>query len=204
MAAPAGTAAPAQRPAARNSHCTFCGNPWPDPRAAFPRNCTGCSSTSYSNPLPVALCMVPVEESGPEGAASPQRTGLLLIRRGITPGKGLLAFPGGFVETGETWQQGAARECFEETGLAVNPEQLRIQTLTSILDSPVLSHLLIFSIAPPIRASALPPFEESREVTERTVAYERLPKETFAFPAHWDVFNAWFEARDERIGPGKM
>lgn len=41
---------------------------------------------------------------------------LLLIRRAFPPGAGLLAFPGGKVEMGETLQQAASRELLEETG----------------------------------------------------------------------------------------
>ncbi|HWT18548.1 MAG TPA: NUDIX domain-containing protein, partial [Variovorax sp.] len=42
---------------------------------------------------------------------------VLLIRRGRSPGKGLLALPGGFLEPRETVWQSALRELEEETGL---------------------------------------------------------------------------------------
>lgn len=42
---------------------------------------------------------------------------ILLIERGIEPYKGCWAFPGGFLEMGETAEQGALRELKEETGL---------------------------------------------------------------------------------------
>lgn len=44
---------------------------------------------------------------------------VLLIRRGNTPGKGLWAVPGGFLEPRERVLQGAIRELREETGLAL-------------------------------------------------------------------------------------
>jgi ADP-ribose pyrophosphatase YjhB (NUDIX family) len=46
---------------------------------------------------------------------------LLLVRRGREPAKGLHAFPGGRVEPGESLEQAARRELFEETGLVPGP-----------------------------------------------------------------------------------
>lgn len=47
---------------------------------------------------------------------------VLLVQRGHSPGKGLLALPGGFLEPRDTLQQSAQRELQEETGLALAPD----------------------------------------------------------------------------------
>ena len=44
----------------------------------------------------------------------------LLVERAREPSKGWLAFPGGSREQGETPQQAAIRELFEETGIIAN------------------------------------------------------------------------------------
>ncbi|MEM7654662.1 MAG: NUDIX domain-containing protein, partial [Bacteroidota bacterium] len=81
-----------------HAHCGFCGTAFPDPRAAFPRVCSACSQTTYENPKPVGVVIVPVDGEG-----------VLLIQRNVADGKGKWALPGGFLETGESWQAGTAR-----------------------------------------------------------------------------------------------
>jgi 8-oxo-dGTP diphosphatase len=48
---------------------------------------------------------------------------VLLIRRGVAPGRGLWAVPGGSLELGETLQQGAEREILEETGITIRARE---------------------------------------------------------------------------------
>lgn len=49
---------------------------------------------------------------------------ILLIQRNNTPGKGLWALPGGFVDSGEFIAQATTRELYEETSVDLSQEQL--------------------------------------------------------------------------------
>lgn len=46
---------------------------------------------------------------------------VLLVKRGRAPSKGFFAFPGGRVEAGESLEDAARRELFEETALRCGP-----------------------------------------------------------------------------------
>jgi len=68
--------------------------------------CERCGEIHYENPLP-ATAMVCRNNKGD----------FLLVKRSEPPGVGQWCLPGGFIEVGETAQQGALRELKEETGL---------------------------------------------------------------------------------------
>src|SRR5262249_4057 len=96
----------------KNSHCSYCGQAFVE-NQPYPRKSPQSTNITYVNPLPVAVCLLPVDG------------GLLCIRRDIEPGKGKLALPGGFIDLGETWQQAAARELFEETGIRIDAGEIQ-------------------------------------------------------------------------------
>lgn len=69
--------------------------------------CERCGFIHYVNPKLVSNVL-------------PERRGrVLLLRRAIEPSYGKWAFPGGFLEMGESVEEGAEREAFEEVGLRV-------------------------------------------------------------------------------------
>src|SRR4051812_23521340 len=126
----------------KNSHCSFCGHAF-EPDRAWPRSCSGCGNTSYLNPLPVAVMVLPVAE------------GLLVIRRDVEPRRGELALPGGFIDLGESWQQAAVRELEEETGIVVEADDVRLFDVLSAPDGTVL----VFALGPRVDVGDVPPVE---------------------------------------------
>jgi ADP-ribose pyrophosphatase YjhB (NUDIX family) len=70
--------------------------------------CQQCGFVSYVNPR-LVVTTLPVTDRGE----------VMLIRRGIAPGYGRWAQPGGFLEIDETVEEAAARETREETGLEI-------------------------------------------------------------------------------------
>ena len=75
--------------------------------------CPTCGHIAYVNPR-LVVTTFPITEAGE----------LVLLRRGIEPGKGSWAQPGGFLEVDETVHQAAIRETREETGLLVEPGEI--------------------------------------------------------------------------------
>jgi bifunctional NMN adenylyltransferase/nudix hydrolase len=59
---------------------------------------------------------------------------ILLIQRGRTPGKGLLALPGGFVDPDERIRDAAVRELREETAIADSKGQIPPAMLASFIE----------------------------------------------------------------------
>src|SRR5205085_2744337 len=80
--------------------------------------------------------------------------GVLAVRGAIEPRKGQLALPGGFVDLGESWQQAGARELREETGIVIDPGEIRDFRVLSAPDGTVL----IFGVAGKRAARDLPRF----------------------------------------------
>lgn len=101
------------RPPKPHRHCHFCGHAYPE-STAYPKTCPDCGEMFWSNPIPVGVVAVKMDD------------GALIIQRGIEPGKGKWALPGGFLETGETWQQGACREVLEETGFDLPVSEIEL------------------------------------------------------------------------------
>jgi 8-oxo-dGTP pyrophosphatase MutT (NUDIX family) len=153
-------------------HCGYCGHEF-SALALWPRRCAGCNRESYQNPTPVAVALVPVAKEG-----------LLVVQRNLGRHKGGWALPGGFVDSGESWQVAAAREVQEETGVAIAAEGMRLLDVRT-----AGLRMLLFAAAPPVPLSALEEFRPCREVSR--VRVERPPF-SLCFPLHQEQAERFF------------
>ncbi len=133
--------------------------------------CESCGFIHYLNPRVVA-------------AAIPERDGrILLMRRALEPRRGYWTFPGGFLEVGETAQEGARREAEEEVGVSVE--------LGAILGAYTRRDIGIVVVV--FRAQAPEeepqPGEEALEVGWFTP--EAIPWEELAFPTTEQALREW-------------
>ena len=89
--------------------------------------CRACRAPRHDHPLLVVTCFVACGQQ------------LLWVQRELEPKRGLWAIPGGFLESGETLAEGAARELGEEAGIWLPPQQLELYMTGSItvIDQPL-------------------------------------------------------------------
>ena len=146
--------------------CSKCGNPVTfeiPPGEDRPRfNCRHCHTIHYQNPLMVVGCI-------PEWSGR-----VLLCKRAIEPRHGTWTLPAGYLENGETVENGARRELKEEAGVSALE-----MTPYGLYDIPHISQIyLIFRT--PLQNEAFKPGPESLDV--RLFSREEIPWDELAFP----------------------
>lgn len=138
--------------------------------------CPDCGHVVYVNPR-LVVTVIPVTAAGEA----------VLIRRGIEPGYGSWAQPGGFLEVDETLAEGAARETLEETGLLVEPGE--IVGLYTRLEATVV--VLVFEAR--IVGGEARTTPEALEV--QAFAADAIPWDEVAFKTSYFALRDWVEKR---------
>lgn len=95
-------------PLEKFQYCPVCGSKHFDVQDDKSKKCDNCGFEYYLNPSAATVAIILND-----------REELLVLTRKIAPAKGTLDLPGGFVDIGETVEQGVVREVKEETGLDV-------------------------------------------------------------------------------------
>ena len=72
---------------------------------------------------------------------------VLLGRRKASHGSGKLAFPGGHLESNESWAECAKRECAEETGVEIEGEPRFLGATNDIMEAEGRHYITIFMAA---------------------------------------------------------
>ena len=99
-------------PLEKFNYCPVCGSEHFEVHNFKSKQCRDCGFTYYANPCSATAAFIIND-----------RQEMLVVRRGKEPAKGTLDLPGGFVDMGETVEEGMKREIKEETGLDVHDIQ---------------------------------------------------------------------------------
>jgi ADP-ribose pyrophosphatase YjhB (NUDIX family) len=115
---------------------------------------------------------------------------ILLCRRAIEPRKGFWTLPAGFLELGESVEEGARREAREEA-----MAELEIETMLGVYSIPRISQVQIFYRAKLLNDPA--PGPESVEVM--LAEWDEIPWADLAFPSvKWSL--DYYRATEGRLG----
>ncbi len=127
---------------------------------SMPRHvCADCGTIHYLNPKMVVGCIPEWEDK------------VLLCRRAIEPRYGLWTLPAGFMENGETTQEGAARETWEEAGA-----RIEMGALYTLYNLPHINQVYLMFRARMLDLDFQPGIEslETRLFTEADIPWDEI------------------------------
>lgn len=137
--------------------------------------CTQCGAVHYQNPRMVV------------GTIPEWENRVLLCRRAIEPRAGLWTLPAGYLENGETMQDGARRETREEAGAELGP-----LAPFALFDLPFI-HQIYLMFRGPLSSAAWRAGAESLEC--RLFAEKEIPWEELAFTVMRETLARYFRDR---------
>jgi ADP-ribose pyrophosphatase YjhB (NUDIX family) len=161
--------------------CSICGTevdwviPAGDNRKRHVCKNSDCETIHYSNPRIITGCL-PIFENK-----------VLLCKRAIEPRSGYWTLPAGFLENGETTEQGAIRESWEEAKAT-----LAVDQLYTLFDLPHI-HQVYFFYKASLSNTDFGPGEESLEV--KLFKESEIPWNELAFPVVEETLKYYFEDR---------
>ena len=110
--------------------------------------CSQCGYVVYENPKILVACFATWGDK------------VVWMKRAAEPQKGFWSIPSGFMEKGETPEQAAARELWEETGARINPQDMELYLMGSL---PFISEVYL-AFRGPLTSPELVKGEESLDV----------------------------------------
>jgi len=134
--------------------------------------CTSCDLIHYQNPRIIAGCIAEYDNK------------ILLCKRAIEPRYGLWTLPAGFMENGETTNEAAQRETFEEANARINNSRLYCA-----ISIPHISQVYMMYRGELIDGFAEPGIES---LETRLFSEAEIPWDTLAFPIIRETLNVYF------------
>lgn len=159
--------------------CSLCGAP---NHVSIPQGdnreravCSQCGFIHYQNPNIICGCLPIYEDK------------VLLCKRAIEPRLGFWTLPAGFMENGETLQEGAQRETWEEA-----KAKLKNLSLYSVFNLPTINQVYVI-----FKAEVIDGIHAVGEESSATRLYEEheIPWNELAFPTISNTLKRFFEDR---------
>jgi ADP-ribose pyrophosphatase YjhB (NUDIX family) len=145
--------------------------------------CADCGHVDYENPKVIVGSVI-----GHDGR-------VLLCRRAIEPRKGFWTLPAGFMELGETLEEGGVREALEEAEASIAMDGiLGVFSVARIGQVQVIFRARFVDAGSPFFA----PGPESLEV--RMFSWQQIPWDEIAFPTVRWALDAWRAAGSGPLG----
>ena len=161
-------------------YCSLCGSTVkftvPDQDNMTRAVCSSCNNVFYESPR-ICVVTIPLWEEK-----------ILLCRRAIEPRRGFWCLPGGYLEKGETLEEGARREVLEETNADV--EIIRLFTKTEILHIGLIMFCFLGRLRSPDCSAGM----ETLEVG--LFEAHEIPGQKLAFEAHQFSLNCYLEDKE--------
>ena len=158
-------------------YCSTCGkkNDFSKIDGGLRYHCNYCKSIHYQNPKPTATLICPKDNK------------ILLVKRAFNPGKGTWNLPGGFLELGETFEEGAKRELKEETNL--NGEVVKLLGNCSYFNSVFGDILLLGAHMDIVNWDVLKAGDDASDA--RLFSINKLPN--LIFECHQKILNMYIK-----------
>jgi len=143
--------------------------------------CETCGFVDYQNPRVIVGSVVAADDA------------VLLCRRAIEPRRGFWTLPAGFLELGETIEEGAAREAWEEARARIAIEGiLGVFSISRIGQVQVIFRA---RFAGPVSYASGPESEEVQLFT-----FDAIPWDRIAFPSVLWSLQAWRKGAGRPLG----
>jgi ADP-ribose pyrophosphatase YjhB (NUDIX family) len=147
--------------------------------------CRECGFVAYENPKIVV------------GSVVVQDGTVLLCRRAIEPRRGFWTLPAGYLELGETAQEGAAREAEEEAGA-----RIALDGLLGVFSISRIGQVQLIFRARFADPSASPLFTPGPESLDAGLfGWEEIPWQDIAFPSVRWALREWRRVGNAPLGP---